>query len=202
MSGEQTAITARKEYTWQSLDDYITEVALNRTVADLMRIRNTAATARSAFVANTICAAIFDLDIGLISEIVKRIDGLAPAKGDMDAFSNIFSDALNDVLEYDQASQMRVFPTDTPIIALAKATVAVSMSEPGRNMQARKDRQKAVQMVLDRIEGRMSEPAKPIEAPEYIEPEWLGLTKGDDDDGDEKENGQGDAEAARRGEGA
>ena len=175
MSGGTTAITARKEYTWQSLDDYITDVALNKTVADLMRIRNTAATARSAFVANTICAAIFDLDIGLISEIVKRIDGLAPAKGDMDAFSNIFSDALNDVLEYDQASQMRVFPTDSPIIALAKATVAVSMSDPGRNMQARKDRQKAVQMVLDRIEGRQAEPARPKEEIEYQSPDWMSL---------------------------
>lgn len=180
MSGEKTSIAVRKEYSWQSLDDYITDVALNKTLADLMRIRNTAGTVRSAFVANTICSAVFDLDIGLISEIVKRIDGLAPAKGDMHTFSNIFSDALNDVLEYDRAEQVRVYPTDSPIIALAKATIAVSMSDPGRNMQARKDRQKAVQMVLDRIEGRQSEPVRSKEEIEYEVPEWMSLPNGKD----------------------
>lgn len=170
----------RKPYELQSLDDYITEVALCKTLSDLMDMRVNAPTARTAFVASTICQAIFDLDIGLISEIVKRIDGLAPSKGDMDTYSNIFSDALNDVLEYTQADQMTIYPSDTPIVALAKATVAISVSNPGKNMQARKDRQKAVSMVLDRVEGRMSEPAKPIEVPEYMEPEWLGLAKGDD----------------------
>ena len=172
----------RKPYELQSLDDYITEISLRKTLADLMDMRVNAPTARTAFVASTICQAIFDLDIGLISEIVKRIDGLAPSKGDMDAYSNIFSDALNDVLEYTHADQMTIYPTDTPIIALAKATVAISVSDPGKNMQARKDRQKAVAMVLDRVEGRMSEPSKPIEVPEYMEPEWLGLAKGDDDE--------------------
>lgn len=163
-----------------------------------MDMRVNAPTARTAFVASTICQAIFDLDIGLISEIVKRIDGLAPSKGDMDAYSNIFSDALNDVLEYTQGDQMRIYPTDTPIIALAKATVAVSVSDPGKNMQARKDRQKAVCMVLDRLEGRRSEPAKPTELPEYEVPGWIGLAEGDED---AKER-QGDADAAEGGAGA
>lgn len=170
----------RKPYEIQSLDDYITDVALSKTLADLMDMRVNAPTARTAFVASTICQAIFDLDIGLISEIVKRIDGLAPSKGDMDIFSNIFSDALNDVLEYTDGRQLTIYPTDTPIIALAKATMAISVSDPGKNMQARKDRQKAVSMILDRIEGRRSEPAKPIELPEYEEPAWIGLMEGDD----------------------
>lgn len=165
----------RKPYELQSLDDYITDVTLNRTLADLMDMRVNAPSARSAFVASTICQAVFDLDIGLISEIVKRIDGLAPAKGDMDRYSNIFSDALSDVLDYSHSDQMTVYPTDSPIIALAKATVAISMSNPGKNMQARKDRQKAVTMILDRVEGRRSEPAKPVELPEYGTPDWLGL---------------------------
>lgn len=160
-----------------------------------MEMRVSAPTARTAFVASTICQAIFDLDIGLISEIVKRIDGLAPSKGDMGAFSNIFSDALNDVLEYTSADQMTVYPTDTPIIALAKATVAISVSDPGKNMQARKDRQKAVTMILDRIEGRRSEPAKPVELPEYEEPSWIGLAEGDGD-GDQEVHTQSRAEVA------
>ena len=147
-----------------------------------MNMRVNAPTARTAFVASTICQAILDLDIGLISEIVKRIDGLAPSKGDMDTYSNIFSDALCDVLEYTSGDQMTIYPTDPPIIALAKATVAISVSDPGKNMQARKDRQKAVSMVLDRVEGRRSEPAKPVELPEYEVPEWIGIAEGDGDD--------------------
>ena len=149
-----------------------------------MDMRVNAPTARTVFVASTICQAIFDMDIGLISEIVKRIDGLAPSKGDMDEYSNIFSDALADVLEYTQADQMRIYPTDSPIIALAKATVAVSVSNPGKNMQARKDRQKAVAMILDRVEGRRSEPAKPVELPEYQVPDWVGLAEGEGDHGE------------------
>ena len=156
-----------------------------------MDMRVNAPTARTAFVASTICQAIFDLDIGLISEIVKRIDGLAPSKGDMDTFSNIFSDALNDVLEYTDGRQLTIYPTDTPIIALAKAAVAISVSDPGKNMQARKDRQKAVSMILDRIEGRRSEPAKPVELPEYEVPGWIGIAEGDGD----AQKGQGDADA-------
>lgn len=162
-----------------------------------MDMRVNAPSARTAFVASTICQAIFDLDIGLISEIVKRIDGLAPSKGDMDAFSNIFSDALNDVLEYTDGRQLTIYPTDKPIIALAKATVAISVSNPGRNMQARKDRQKAVTMILDRIEGRRSEPAKPVELPEYEEPSWIGLAEGDGD-GDQKVHDQGRGEVGRQ----
>lgn len=163
-----------------------------------MDMRVNAPSARTAFVASTICQAVFDLDIGLISEIVKRIDGLAPSKGDMDAYSNIFSDALNDVLEYTRGDQMTIYPTDAPIIALAKATVAISVSDPGRNMQARKDRQKAVSMILDRIEGRRSEPAKPTELPEYEEPAWLGLAEG----GEDAKERQGDAGAAEDRQGA
>ena len=149
-----------------------------------MDMRVNAPSARTVFVASTICQAIFDMDIGLISEIVKRIDGLAPSKGDIDDFSNIFADALSDVLEYTQADQLRIYPGDTPIIALAKATIVVATSDPKNNMQARKDRQKAVSMILDRVEGRRSEPAKPVELPEYQIPDWIGLAEGEGDHGE------------------
>ena len=174
MSGTRTGLT-RRTYELKSLDDYITDVSLNKTLGDLVKMRTSAPTARTAFVASMICNAVFDMDIGLIAEIVKRIDGLAPSKGDMDAHSNIFSDALADVLDYTRAEQTRIYPGDSPIVALAKATVAISMSDPGKNMQARKDRQKAVQMILDRVEGRRSEPAKPSDSVEYKAAEWLGL---------------------------
>lgn len=179
MSEEQPgALATRKSYERQSLDDYITDVVLTRTMGELIQTRVSAPDARSAFVANTICNAIFDMDIGLISEIVKRIDGMAPAKGDVDGFSNIFSDAVNDVLEYRKSDQMVIRDYDPPILALAKATMAISVSKPGNNMQARKDRQKAVSMILDRVEGRRDEPAKKDRQIEYAAPDWMGLPKG------------------------
>lgn len=179
MSGEpQATLAQRKAYERQSLDDYITDVALNRTMGELFQTRVSAPDARSAFVANTICNAVLDMDIGLISEIVKRIDGMAPAKGDVDGFSNIFSDAINDVLEYRQSDQMVIHEYDPPILALAKATMAVSVSRPGSNMQARKDRQKAVAMIMDRVEGRRDEPAKKDRQIEYAAPDWMGLPEG------------------------
>lgn len=183
-TGSQGSTEIARTYELKSLDDYIYDMALNRTMGDLMRMRTTAPSARTAFVVSTMTNAVFDLDIGLISEIVKRIDGSAPQKGDMDAYSNLFSDALGDVLDYTQSDQMSVFPSDPPIIALAKATVAIALHDPGRNMQARKDRQKAVQMILDRVEGRRAEPAKPTELPEYRAADWLGLPGEGDDDGE------------------
>lgn len=183
-TGSPGSTEIARAYEFKSLDDYIYDVALNRTMGDIIRMRTTAPSARTAFVVSTIANAVFDLDIGLISEIVKRIDGSAPQKGDMDAYSNLFSDALSDVLDYTQSDQMSVFPSDPPIIALAKATVAISLHDPGRNMQARKDRQKAVQMILDRVEGRRAEPAKPTELPEYRAADWLGLPGEGDGDGE------------------
>lgn len=182
-SGTATALTkARRDYEFKSLDDYITDVSLNRTIGDMFRLRVSARSARSAFVASVICNAVLDLDIGLVSEIVKRIDGMAPEKGDNHDYSNIFSEALLDVLEYDHSEDLRVFPGDPVIVALAKVAVAISVADVGKNMQARKDRQKAVSMILDRVEGRMSEPAKPVELPEYVEADWLGITGGDSDE--------------------
>ena len=175
-----TAVT--RAYEMRGLDELFTSTAIEKTIGQVSKDRSRALNARGYFVANVIWTAVFDLDISLISEIVKRIDGLAPAKGDKDGYSEIFGDALLDVLDYGQAEQLRVFPDDPAIVALAKATIAIANADAGRNMQARKDRQKAVQMILDRTEGRRSEPAKPVEEKVYEAPAWLGLGEGEPDD--------------------
>lgn len=170
--------------TSDSMDDYIANVSLFRTIGQVVAGRDTAGTTRTFFVMNLFFTAVFDMDISLISEIVKRIDGTAPEKGGKDGCSSIFSDALNDVLSYEDARRLKIFPDDPAIIALAKATVCIANSDPGMNMQARKDRQKAVQMILDRTEGRRNEPAKPTVAIEYREPDWMSLPNGEKDEGE------------------
>lgn len=164
-----------------SLDDYLSDSVLGCTLGDLLSMRASAPNAKAYFVANVVCSSVMDMDIGVISEIVKRIDGTAATKERREGYSNIFSDALEDVLDYEAADKMRIYPSDPAVIALAKAVVAIANFEPGKNMQARKDRQKAIQMIFDRIEGRRSEPAKSAEKVVYSAPSWMGLPKGEDD---------------------
>lgn len=188
-SDTETGITRLRQA--RGLDDLFTEFSVTKTIGQMTMERSGSMNARGYFVSNAICTAVFDLDIGLIAEIVKRIDGLAPSKGDNHGYSEIFGDALLDVLDYGNPGEMRVFPGDPVIIALAKATIAIANADVGKNMQARKDRQKAVQMILDRTEGRRSEPAKPVEETVYEAPAWLGLGEGDSDDGEEGEQEDG-----------
>lgn len=183
-SGTETGLTRLREA--RGLDELFTSVAVEKTIGQVVMERSRSLNARGYFVANTICTAVFDLDIGLIAEIVKRIDGLAPSKGDNHGYSEIFGDALLDVLDYGSPGELRIFPSDPVIVALAKAAIAVANADVGKNMQARKDRQKAVQMVLDRTEGRRSEPAKPVEETIYEAPSWLGLGEGVTDVGGEE----------------
>lgn len=173
MSDTEIAVT--REYALRSLDDMIVDYSLEQSFGDLVRLRSVATNARNYFISNLIVLAVLDMDIGLIAEIVKRIDGMAPAKGDTQDYSNIFADAIEDVLSYTSAEQVTIYPSDSGIIALAKATVTIATAEVGKNAQARKDRQRAVSMVLDRVEGRRSEPARPAELVEYEAPEWMGL---------------------------
>lgn len=179
-----TEIVSTREYHLKSLDDMIVDCSLSMTFGELVKMRSSSRNARTYFVSNLIVLAVFDMDIGLISEIVKRIDGMAPSKDDAQDYSRIFADAIMDVLSYNSAEQMTIYPGDTSIVALAKATVAIATAEVGKNMQARKDRQKAVSMVLDRVEGRRSEPARPAELVEYEAPDWMGLPEGGNDVGE------------------
>lgn len=181
-SGIETALTRLREA--RGLDELFTSVAVEKTIGQVVMERSRSLNARGYFVANTICCAVFDLDIGLVAEIVKRIDGLAPSKGDNHGYSEIFGDALLDVLDYGSPGELRIFPSDPVIVALAKAAIAVANADVGKNMQARKDRQKAVQMILDRTEGRRSEPAKPVEETVYEAPAWLGLAEEGRDGGE------------------
>lgn len=179
----------RKPYEFKDIDTYLMDMSLDRTMSELMTLRVNAPTMRTHFCANLILSAVFDLDIGLISEVVKRIDGIAPSKGDMDGYSDLFANALEDVLDYEQADMVRIMPGDRPIIALAKAAVCIANHDPRKNMMARKDRQKAVQLILDRTQGRRTESAKTTEEIEYTVPDWLGLPEGGEDEGDDEAEG-------------
>lgn len=175
-----------------TLDDYVRDAVLDKTFGDIIALRDTATNNRAVFLAHTVFDACVGPDIGLIAEMVKRIDGANPNTDDVDISSRTYADALEDVLDYETVERLIttddgiktfrdmnfvIAPEDPVIIALAKATVYVAVM-PAKNATARKDRQRAVQMILDRIGGQKTRPERMQETVEYVAPEWLGLPEG------------------------
>lgn len=162
-----------------TLDNYLTRVCLDRTMGDVVRSRDIAQNAKQYTVASLIFNAVFEMDIDLIRTIALRIDGTVPEEDKRQGFANILGDAIEDVLSYEQASQLRVTPDDPPVIAMAKALVFVGTQPCGSNYAKRKERNLAAQMILERTGGRKVQPTKIDKQVEYVEPEWMQLGEGD-----------------------
>lgn len=163
------------------LDFYIASICLDHTVGEVVKMRETSHNARSCWAATLVTDAIFGMDIGAISQIVSRIDGTVPATKDRNSYANIMGDAIDDVLDYTKAEQVKVRPGDLTIIALAKVVIAISMSDPGNNFSKKKEKQQAIEMVLQRTGGRKSEPTMNLLDTKFVEPAWMkGLTSGED----------------------
>lgn len=135
---------------------------------------------RASWVATLITDAVFNLDIGAISQIVQRVDGTIPNSEDRESFANIMGDAIDDVLDYPDVEQRKVFPEDTVIIALAKAVLQISVMDTGNNFSRKKEKQQAIEMVLQRTGGRRSQPTRNLLDTKFVEPEWMkGLPSGE-----------------------
>lgn len=161
--------------TWTGIDDYLTYLCLEKTIGEVLEMRERAPNAKCYFAAQLIFCAVFETDIGCIQQVVERVDGTIPEEGERDKFANIFGDALDDVLELDNVEQLRIFPQDPCIIAIAKATYSISVCPVGKNVNKKKDRQKAIEMILKRTGGRKSEPTRETKVIEYVDPEWMSL---------------------------
>lgn len=185
MSGTN-GIVKRKKYD-TTLDNYLTNTCLLKTMGDVVRSRDIATNAKQYTVASMIFNAVFEMDIELIRTIVMRIDGTIPEEDKRDGFANIMGAALEDVLSCERPQDLEVTPDDPPIIAMAKALVYVGTQPTGSNYAKRKERNLAAQMILERCGGRKVQPTR-IEAQiEYIEPEWMQLGQPERaDDGQEK----------------
>jgi len=144
-----------------------------KTIGEILKIHETATNAKALFVSHLIFDAVFNYDIQALKQIVNRVDGSVPDSQKRRHYANIFGDALEDVLAYTDKSQLKIQPDDYVIIAMAKVCVWVSMSDPGNNAQKRKDKNDAIQMILERTGGRKSEPTKQLISTNYVEPEWM-----------------------------
>lgn len=164
----------------QRLDGYLTDMCLHWTVGQVKRTVEGSQNARALLCASIIDNAIFELDMGAISNIVTRIDGTVPEEGRRDGYANLFGDALGAVLAMDDLrKKIQVLPEDPCIIGLAKAVVYISVQSCGTNPSKRRERQKAQEMVFARTGGRKTEPTKLAIETTYARPDWMNLPEGD-----------------------
>lgn len=157
----------------QNLDEYTSTVCLTRTVSNVLKQRETAGNARTYFVANLIFSAIFEKDIGLIDTIARRIDGTVPTTVERDSFANIMGDAIDDVLDMDKAEQTMIRPEDPVVIALAKVVFYVANAPTKGNPTLKREKQKAVDMIYERTNGRRIEPVRLEISTKYIDQDWI-----------------------------
>lgn len=146
---------------------------LQKTIGEILKLHESATNAKALFVSHLIFDAVFNYDIQSLKQIVARVDGGIPDAQKRKHYANIFGDALEDVLSYTDKRQLKIQPEDLVIIAMAKVCVWVSMSDPGNNAQKRKDKNDAIQMILERTGGRKSEPTKQLMTTNYVNPDWM-----------------------------
>lgn len=188
---ERTSKELMRRHYDQTMDDYLSDVCINDTMGQVVYNRETAGNTKAFVVNSLIFNAVFELDVDLIKTIITRIDGLVPDENKRDGYANILGDALDTVLSYDTASQCVVSDEDTAIIAMAKVLITKAVSLSGTNYMARKERNLAAQMILERTGGRKVGPTKPMLETKYVEPEWMQLAGGDDaSGGDDGEQGR------------
>ena len=115
-------------------------------------------------VAQMFTDAVFNQDIRTIATIINRIDGGLPKDTEVDDYQTLFGDAMTQVLESDKASQLKVTPDDTVMLALCKSLYDLASQDiywdPVENRRCKpstdrkKDRDAALRMVLERAGGR------------------------------------------------
>lgn len=169
-----TEIVSVRDYD-TTLDGYMADVCLFRTMGDVVHSREVATNAKQYTVNSMIFNAVFEMDVDLIRTIALRIDGTVPEEDKRSGYANIIGEALEDVLSYERADQMRIVPSDPPVIAMAKALVYIGTQPCGSNYAKRKERNLAAQMILERCGGRKVQPTRQDLTIEYVEPEWMQL---------------------------
>lgn len=142
-------------------------------MGEIVRAREIATNARQYFVANLIFQAVFEKDMGLIDIIATRIDGTVPVTKERESFANLLGDAIDDVLDMERAEQTMINPDDTAIIAIAKIIYHIGVDSAGKDVNKRRDRQKAVEMIYARTAGRRNEPVRIDVEDRYVKPNWL-----------------------------
>lgn len=155
-----------------SIDDALTRILISRTVAEICLTWSQSCNLKGFVIADMIMSAIFEPDINLINQIIKRVDGTVPNVERKDEYDNLIGKALDEVLKIEKKEQLTIHPMDLGMIALAKAIIYIATDKPGKNAMRKKDRTKAAEILLSRTGGARTEPVKQKLLTEYKRPEW------------------------------
>lgn len=105
--------------------------------------------------------AIFNQDIYIIQTIINRIDGGLPKDNEVDNYQTLFGDCLAVVLNTETSLQLQVTPDDTLMMALCKSLYSLASADiysKAKNNKpstdAKKERDTALRIVLERSGGR------------------------------------------------
>ena len=148
---------------------------METTILDVVKRVENSTSSRDFLLYVLIRDAVFEKNIQAIDRIIQRVDGAVPNEKDRDRYANIIGDAIEDVLDYESLELAgEVLPSDPTIIAIAKTLFRISVDPAGKNVQAMKDKAKAMDIIFQRTGGRKSEPTKERHELKYVDPDWMG----------------------------
>lgn len=134
-------------------------------------------------VARLFTDAVFSDDIRAIQLIINRIDGGLPKDVDVDSYKTEFGDALNEVIQMRRSDMLKVRPDDTVMMALCKSLYQMATADiywdeaAGRRRRpseaAKKERDAALRMVLERTGGRKTLSNVPVEVENVDVAPWI-----------------------------
>lgn len=120
--------------------------------------------AADVLVARLFTDAVFSDDIRSIQLIINRIDGGLPKDVDVDSYKTEFGDAINQVMSMTSGDLLKIKPDDTVMLALCKNLYQMAVQDiywdPVNKRSrrpseaAKKERDAALRMVLERAGGR------------------------------------------------
>ena len=127
--------------------------------------------------------AIFSQDIRCIQLIINRIDGGLPKDTDVTMYRTEFGDCLNEIMKMERNDQTMVKPDDTVMMALCKSLYQIAVQDiywdsdklrkKHPSDSAKKERDAALRMVLERTGGRKTLVSAPHEREEMEIASWI-----------------------------
>jgi len=153
-------------------DEYLTNILVNKTMEDVVRSFSTSLNVKAYTCYKLVMDAIIERDIGLINQIIKRVDGTIPTVTERKNFANIFGNSLEEVMQQQADNRFNIDPKDKAITAMSKAIIYVALTSGGNNVSKKKDRVMAVDILLSRTGGMRSEPVRQQLETTYVRPDW------------------------------
>lgn len=121
-------------------------------------------TAAQFLVCRLFTDAIFNSDIRCIQTIINRVDGGLPKDSEVSLYRTSFADAVAELMTMTEADQLKVYPDDTVMMALAKSLYDIACEDiywdefegckkkPSDTKKQLRDN--AMRMILERAGGR------------------------------------------------